>query len=193
MRETLSIHVELEIRACSEGDLPKMEWFGMYTPHREIIQQAFERQRLGENLMLVADLNGFPVGQVWIDLARSARERVGLLWALRVFPFLKGMGIGRRLVRAAERALAQRGYRVAEIGAEKGAAAAAVYERLGYRRVGQRYEHYSYTTPDGRFMHVPVDQWIFHKRLKAMKKRGSRKAAVAANASQWLGEKAQGG
>src|SRR4051812_19296174 len=65
---TFSVPLRVSIRPCMREALPQLEWFGLYTPHREIIGEAFDRQGRGENLMLVAEVNGFPVGQVWIDL-----------------------------------------------------------------------------------------------------------------------------
>ena len=63
-----SVPARLEIRLCREADLPQLEWFGMYSEHREIIRSTYESQERGETAMLVADLNGFPAGQVWINL-----------------------------------------------------------------------------------------------------------------------------
>ena len=163
VNETIPLQTHLTVRLCAENDLANLEWFGLHSDHRQIIREAFERQRLDENLMLIADLKGFPVAQVWIDLTRPERNRVALLWALRVFPCLQRLGIGERMVRAAERTLAQRGYREAEIGVEKGSPAANLYRRIGYRQVGERHEQYSYTTPAGEKMQIPVDQWIFRK------------------------------
>jgi ribosomal protein S18 acetylase RimI-like enzyme len=153
------------IRGCTAEDLADLEWYGMFTPHREIVCDAFRRHLREENIMLLADLNGFPVGQVWIDMMRFRRQKVGYIWALRVFPFLRGMGIGRRLVRAAERELAARGYREAEMAVEKTGRAIQLYERLGYRRVGARYEQYSYRRPDGDVVQVPQDLWVLRRRF----------------------------
>lgn len=161
-------HVPLPVtvRACVEGDLPQLEWFGKFTPHREIIRDAYERQQRGENLMLVAEVNQFPVGQAWIDLAKKRSESVGVLWAVRVLRPFRRSGIGSRLLRVAERVLRERGYAAAEIGVERhNSAARRLYERLGYWTVGEEREEYDYTTPDGVYTRVPVDQWILRKRL----------------------------
>src|SRR3954454_4848974 len=73
---SFTVPLRVSIRPCERDDLPGLEWFGLYTPHREIIAAAFDRQVRGTNLMLVAEANGFPVGQVWIDLEKQAAERV---------------------------------------------------------------------------------------------------------------------
>ncbi len=159
------VPLEVTIRACRKDDLPRLEWYGMFTPHREIFHSAWERHQRGENLMLVADSGDFPIGQVWIDLAKKRPAPTGVVWALRVFPFLKQQGIGHRLMQAAEEALHRRGFRQVEVGVEKGSPAFRFYERLGYRRSGTLYEEYSYTTPDGVALTVPVDQIVYHKEL----------------------------
>src|SRR5437868_4023084 len=69
-----TIGATVTIRPCVRDDLAKLEWFGLFTLHREIIHSAFERQERGENRMLVAELNSFPVGQVWIDLTTKQEE-----------------------------------------------------------------------------------------------------------------------
>ena len=166
--ESFTMPVRITIRSCTEADLPNHEWFGMFTEHREIIRQAFDRQAAGETAMLVADANGFPVGQVWIDYARKPEEGCALLWAVRVMPPFQRTGIGARLVGAAERHIRGRAVPWAEVGVERhNAMARRFYERLGYRFVGTLSESYSYTTPEGVPMTVPLDGWIFRKEVGA--------------------------
>jgi ribosomal protein S18 acetylase RimI-like enzyme len=163
----LTLELPVVIREAREDDLEALEWFGMFTAHREIIRDAFRRQRVGENLMLVAEANGFPIGQAWVDLARHADESMGLLWAVRVFPVFQGMGIGARLLDAAEDVLAARGYRWALIGVEKyNHAARRLYLRQGYEPWGELRESYTFTPPgaDGP-VQVPIDEWMLRKSL----------------------------
>jgi ribosomal protein S18 acetylase RimI-like enzyme len=157
---------EVLIRLCRAEDLPQLEWFGMYTHHREILQDAFARHLRGDQVMLVADLNDFPVGQAWLDLVKRSAEGVGYIWAVRVFPLLRNLGIGRQLMSCAEDVLRERGFGVAEVGVEKdNLDAQRLYERLGYTIHRALKEEYGYTTPAGeRGWHV-VDQWIMRKRL----------------------------
>src|SRR6188508_3179209 len=102
MKTRFSLELELKIRHCARQDLPQLEWFGLYTEHRQLIDEAFRRQQAGEVVMLVADLDGFPVGQAWLDLSAQAADSVGVIWAVRVFPLLRNHGIGTRLMLAAE-------------------------------------------------------------------------------------------
>ncbi|HET6568091.1 MAG TPA: GNAT family N-acetyltransferase [Rhodothermales bacterium] len=164
--ERFTVPVEVVVRCATQDDLDDMEWFGRFTHHREIIEEAYERQEEGTNVMLVADVNGAPVGQVWIDLERKADEGIGVLWAIRVFPWFRNMKIGSHLSQAAERLLCRRGYRYAELGVEKlNAAARRFYERHGYEVVGELHETYDYTTPSGRHVHTGLDEWTMRKRV----------------------------
>jgi GNAT superfamily N-acetyltransferase len=158
--------LRIDFRLCREDDLPSLEWFGLFWAHREIIRQAFDRQRRGEVLMLLAVTNGYPVGQAWMDLARLRSQNGALLWAVRVFPFLQGRSLGAALIARAERLLAARRLAFVEIGVEKdNPGARRLYERLGYRVTHEAREEYAYTTPDGERVRVPIDEWFLRKPL----------------------------
>jgi ribosomal protein S18 acetylase RimI-like enzyme len=165
------IVLDVLMRPCRQEDLPELEWFGMYRHHRQIFAEAFARHLRGENIMLVADLESFPVGQAWVDLVKRASEGIGYIWAVRVFPFLRGHGIGTGLMQAAEDLLRARGFAQAEVGVEKdNHAARRLYIRIGYHDYTDLREEYSYTTPDGVSAHHVVDQWILRKSLTSARR-----------------------
>ena len=154
------------IRPARQEDLPTLEWFGQHTPHREIITGAFRLQERGDGSMLLADVNGFPAGQICIDFLRKRPSGRATLWALRVFLPFRGLGIGGRLVRAAERVVIQRAIRYAELGVYRdNAGVLPFYERLGYEHCGRERGQFLYHTPEGRLVRVAIDQWLLHKRL----------------------------
>jgi ribosomal protein S18 acetylase RimI-like enzyme len=166
MKSRFSLELELNIRHCARQDLPQLEWFGLYTEHRQLIEDAFRRQEAGEVVMLLADLDGFPVGQAWLDLSAQAADSVGVIWALRVFPLLRNYGIGTRLMIAAEQLLFERGYRWSELTVDKHEPRARrLYERLGYRSMGSTEGLLSYTTPDKRLVARNLPLWILRKPL----------------------------
>jgi GNAT superfamily N-acetyltransferase len=109
--DEFELPLRISIRPCREDDLPELEWFGLHRHSRALIRAAWERTGGDGVVMLVADLGGFPVGQVWIDVEKKAAGSVGILWALRVIPCLQNLGIGTRLVRAAEDLIRRRGRR----------------------------------------------------------------------------------
>jgi ribosomal protein S18 acetylase RimI-like enzyme len=134
--EAFAVTLPVVIRPCREEDLPALEWFGLFAPHRALIRRVFEQHLRGEACMLVAEVNGEPAGQLWIEpdpgCAPSAE-----IWAVRVLPCLQGRGIGGRLVAAAESLLRERGYARAGIAFERdNPRARRWYERLGYACAG---------------------------------------------------------
>lgn len=161
-----TVSMPVTIRLCRKDDLPALEWFGMFTDHREMILAAYDSQERGEALMLVAEMQGFPIGQVWIDVTLEHVHAIGVLWAVRVFPTLQNRGIGTRLMVAAEDILRRRGCTAVELGVEKdNLPAKRFYERQGYRVVADTRDEYSYTTPGGVLVCVPTEQWILRKPL----------------------------
>jgi ribosomal protein S18 acetylase RimI-like enzyme len=165
-RYQVAPRVAAKIRACRRHDLAALEWSGMFTDHRAIIRDAFERHCRGENVFLVADLGGFPAGQVWIDLTRKRTLRSAVIWALRVFPSLQNKGMGGDLMRAAEHVAAARGFLYAELAVELGnPRVIPFYERLGYRRDRRETESFRYVTPDGRRVDRPLHLLIYGKKL----------------------------
>lgn len=156
----------LTIRPARHEDLQALEWYGLHTPHREIIAGAFQLQERGDGAMLLADVNGFPVGQICIDFLRKRPSARATLWALRVFQPFRGIGIGVRLVRAAERVVIQHGVPFAELGVDRdNVGVLPFYERLGYEHCGRERGQFLYHTPEGRLVRVAIDQWLLHKRL----------------------------
>lgn len=172
--QQFAVELAVTIRPCKERDLPGLEWFGMFTPHRELIRAAFERQQRGEVLMLVADINDFPAGQAWIDLTKKRDESVGVVWAVRVIPFLQNLRIGTRLIAAAERALVNHGFAYSELGVEKNNVdAKRLYERIGYSVVSEEQDEFSCGTPDGSLRQVPVEELILRKKLRRLSRTAS--------------------
>ena len=134
-----TVSVEFEIRPARTEDLPALEWMGLFSAHREIIQRAFRAQEHGDALLLLAIAGTFPVAQVWIDFARRPEQRVATIWAVRTFFPLQGRGIGRQMMLAAEEAIRARGIRRAQLEVERdNADAKRFYQRLGWRSAGRQ-------------------------------------------------------
>lgn len=133
--EMFRVAMDVVIRRCRGEDLAALEWFGLFP--RQVIESTFESVQRGQAIMLVVEVNRTPSGQLWIDLTRKELDSTGFLWAIRVFPCLQNLGIGTRLVGAAEQILRDQGFRYAELTAEMdNLGAKRLYERLGYCVVG---------------------------------------------------------
>lgn len=177
MIDRFSVTMQIDLRTCEEHDLLPLEWDGAFTSHRAIIQAQYERHLRGKNVMLVADQGGYPIGQVWIDLERYAAERVALLWALRVIAPLQSLGIGRRLIAAAEEVAAAAGFDVIELAVDKdNLRAYRLYERVGYAPIRDEVSAETYVAPDGSSTQEIHDQWILRKPLEGSRLEPSRAA-----------------
>ncbi len=167
--ERFELVVPVRLRACVEADLPALECGGAFAHHRELIREAFARQRGGAVVMIVAEAGRALAGQLWVDLERRRAAGAGFLWALRVASWIEGRGLGTRLLAAGERVAASAGLAAAEIGAEAwNAGALRLYERLGYARVARIAETYGYTPPGKARETVELDEWILRKELVRM-------------------------
>lgn len=176
-----TLALPVTIRPARQDDLPTLEWYGLHTPHREIIAGAFRLQERGDGAMLLADVNGFPVGQICIDFLRKRPSGRATLWALRVFQPFRRLGLGVRLVRAAERLVVQRSVPFAELGVDRdNAGVLPFYERLGYEHCGRERGQFLYHTPEGRLVRVAIDQWLLQKRMtEAVRPEGGRGLRLA--------------
>ncbi len=161
---TIDLEAQVFIRACREDDLFHLEWFGAFTEHRALIREAFDRQARGEVLMLLAELQHFPIAQIWIDFARKAEDSVAILWAYRTLDPFKGLGIGRALLATAEAEVARAGFDCAEIAARyDNETARSLYERRGYTLFGDERDTFSYEQPDGLWVTETSEHWLLRK------------------------------
>jgi GNAT superfamily N-acetyltransferase len=92
-------------------------------------------------VVLVAELDGAVVGCLSTSVMRVLHRPapVGRISMMVVEEALRGLGIGAALVRAAERALAERGCYMVEVTSNvRRTEAHRFYERLGYERTSVR-------------------------------------------------------
>jgi ribosomal protein S18 acetylase RimI-like enzyme len=167
----LRLEIEIVLRLARQDDLTKLEWYGQYAHFRPLFQRAFKEQQEGRRWMLLADCNGFPIGQLFVQLV-SAEEEIadgvsrGYLYALRVMEMFRGQGIGTRLVEAAESRLAGDGYQWATIAvAKENAAARRLYERMGYQIFRDDPGEWRYRDHQGKARNVREPCWIMEKPL----------------------------
>jgi ribosomal protein S18 acetylase RimI-like enzyme len=161
--QELEFKARVIIRAVRAEDLPKLEWFGAYAHFRELYQRTWHDHQAGRRLMLVADLQDFPVGQVWLDVTPA---EYAYLYALRVMEPLQGLGIGTRLIESAELLAQSHAYRQIHLAVERNnTGARRLYERLGFRIFSQRVDTWSYTDHHGRVNWVQEDVYGMRKTL----------------------------
>ena len=171
-RDKLSLQIDVLFRPAEKADLPKLEWYGQYTHFRRVFQRAYEDQLAGRRLMLVAEINGWPIGQIFLQLETLDEPLIGggkrgYLYSLRVMDHLQGRGIGTALVQEAESLLISRGYASVSIAAAKdNPGARRLYERLGFHVFMEDSGRWQYTDHEGRIRNVVEPCWVLEKRLR---------------------------
>ena len=157
------IRAQVTIRFARADDLPKLEWFGAFAHFRDYYQRTWRDHQAGRRLMLVAELQNFPVGQVWLDVTPLD---YAYLYSLRVMEPLQGLGLGTRLIQSAEMLARSYGYGQIQLAVEKtNTAALRLYERVGFQVFSQRVDVWSYVDHHGETHWVQEDVYGMRKAL----------------------------
>ena len=147
------------IRPLKNNELSLLEDFlyyaifvpeGVDAPPREIINlpelQIYIRDfgTQPNDHCLVAELGGAVVGAVWVrDMPDFGHIADGVpSFAISVKPEYRGSGIGTNLMRSMLDHLRQRGYKKASLSVQKANYAARMYQKLGFRTIGENDEEY---------------------------------------------------
>ena len=166
-KPTLTVSLPVVIRAATQQDLPRLEWYGQYSHFRNLFRRAYRDQQLGTRLMLVADCNGFPIGHIFILFMDDEQDnKQAYFYSLRVMDMFHSQGIGTHLLMEAEAHVLARGYHYLTIAAAKtNHAARRLYERLGYEVFMDDRGEWSYTDHLGKTRHVKEPCWLLQKTL----------------------------
>lgn len=167
----LRIAADVVIRPADLADLEGLEWFGQYAHYRRLFRETWHDQQRGLRLMLIADFNRFPVGQIFLQLqsSRPTPDQTTRIYfyALRVLEPFQRMGIGTALLHAAEAFAGRQNYGWATIAAGKdNPAARQLYERHGYAVCGEEEGDWSYLDQHGRTRYVHEPCWVLEKSLR---------------------------
>lgn len=121
----------LELNDLTLADLPDIQWSGGPL-HPKAVADALIRAKLGEvEYLAIRSPNGKPICIGGIDYVKY--ESAGYLWQLATVEELRGLGLGSRLIKEAERRILRRGPTKVIIGVEViNTRAKALYDRLGY-------------------------------------------------------------
>lgn len=170
-RVTMTVHLPVTFRFAEKSDLPKLEWFGQYSHFRTLIRRAYREQLRGRRLMLLADVSGFPVGQIFIQL-ESNNDTVAdgymraYLYSFRVMEMFQGHGIGSRLLSEAESLLIKHQFQYATLSvAKNNERAFRLYRRSGYRVFGEDPGDWNYVDHRGITHYVHEPCWMLEKKL----------------------------
>jgi ribosomal protein S18 acetylase RimI-like enzyme len=163
--------VEVLIRQAREGDLSALEWEGRYQHFRRLYRRAMSQAKLGHRILLVAEVDGRIVGQIFAQLASGRADLAdgassGYLYAFRVRPNYRNQGIGTRLIESAQDELRRRGFRRVVIAVAKtNMGARRLYEKLGYKRFAEDPGEWSYIDHEGKLRHVSEPAYVLEREL----------------------------
>jgi ribosomal protein S18 acetylase RimI-like enzyme len=164
---------QVTIRLAERADLPLLEWEGEYIHFRRVYARAFERAERGNALLWVAQAEtGRLLGQVFVllrseydDEVADGRQRA-FIHSFRVRSELRGYGLGRRLLAAAEADLKARGFSWVYLHvAQDNDAAMRLYERCGYARMFAVTGDWTYEDHLGQERQVHEPGWRLSKAL----------------------------
>ncbi len=154
------VQAQGEVREGRAADIPHLEWHGG-PDLRDFYAKVWDSHQHGEATLLVADLGGFPIGQVVILWrGKPSHPHFPDLQSLRVHLAFRGLGIGSALIEAAEKLVAARGFERAglSVGLDN-PGAQRLYERLGYESHDVIYdEEWSYLDQHGA--HIVVKERV---------------------------------
>jgi ribosomal protein S18 acetylase RimI-like enzyme len=163
----MMLSMTVKLRPAVQEDVPKLEWYGQYTHYRNLFRRAYRDQMQGKRLMLIADVENFPIGHVFIQFVHTDNDGGwGYLYSLRVMDMFQGHGIGTRLIREAEARIEEHDLEWSTIAVAKdNPAARRLYERLGYDIFGEDSGQWSYIDHEGRTRQVSEPCFLLQKQL----------------------------
>lgn len=163
---------DINIRLATQADLPFMEWEGEYTHFRRVYARAWQRAERGDALLWVAERNDRLVGQLFVllrseyDPESADGQNRGFIHSFRVRSELRGLGLGSRLLFAAESDLVARGFQWAYLHvAHDNPDGIRLYERHGYQRIIPVKGEWVYEDHLGREQRVSEPGWRMAKLL----------------------------
>lgn len=155
--------MSIEIRVCEPSDVLALDWSGENI-YRDHFANQFARQQAGDATIFIAVEAEDVVGRVIADLEYGDPEEMWVL-GLEVRESHRRQGIATSLMKIAERAARQQQATCLRLTvAKSNRAAQQLYNRLGYRSVGED------TSPglkdkQGRYLAAPEPRWILERKL----------------------------
>lgn len=129
------------VRPLQKQDNLALEWHGG-DDLRGFYQRQWMSHEIGEAFVIVADFNGFPIGQAAIYWeGKAAHPGIPDLQSLRVHPLFQGQGIGTHLLNAGAQIVKDRGLKQIGLSVNpENLRAHHLYERCGYELMSEPYE-----------------------------------------------------
>lgn len=148
------------VRVIEERDLRLLEWQGG-EDLRSFYDDLWRNHQRNEIEVLVADFNQFPIGLAVIHWpGKPTHPGIPDVQSLRVHPVFRGLKVGSHLLRVCEAKVKERGFGCIGLSVNvDNPAARRLYERHGYRLVGEPYCDIWYYT-DARGQAIRVEESV---------------------------------
>lgn len=163
----------ITIRLVTETDLIHLEWEGEYKKYRRVYAGLYHNMLTGTTLMwLVENGAGLVIGQAFVMLKSSDKESAdgshrAYIFAFRVRPAWRNLGIGTRLMDHIEYDLLGRGFAYVTLNVAKdNPGARRLYERRGYKVTGSKPGVWSFRDDEGNIQHMVEPAWRMMKKLR---------------------------
>jgi ribosomal protein S18 acetylase RimI-like enzyme len=129
-----------------------------------LLQDRLRRQQDKQGVLLAAQVRGEVVGMIYVwleqaeeDAIREQLPNVPLLMQLEVHRDHRGRGIGRQLVRKAEKTLRRRGHKQAALAVRTdNERAIRLYDHIGYTQWGHEVVCHAFETHEAEHCYVMV-------------------------------------
>ena len=121
--------------------------------------------------MLIADVNNFPIAQLFIQFHSlefhfADGQQRAYVYSLRVMAPFQNQGLGSQLMTVAEETIRARGFSWVTIAVAKtNEGALRLYNRLGYKKFRDDPGKWSYVDPAGKRRSVDEPSWVLEKQL----------------------------
>ncbi len=160
------------IRNIRQSDLSALEWDGEFTHFRRLYSEAYRRSTQGMSVLWLAELAHEGVlGQVFVQLSCDRPELCNgidraYLYAFRVKPAYRSMGLGAHILAAVEDDLLNRQFHFLTLNvAKENERGQAFYRRHGFKVVASEPGRWSYIDHEGRIQKVHEPAWRMEKSL----------------------------
>jgi ribosomal protein S18 acetylase RimI-like enzyme len=167
----LTVRATITIRLLRLEDLPKIEWHGQFMHFRQMFQRAYREQVQGDRHCLIATMNNYPIGRLFVLRRQKLMDvpiykRRALLYSFHVMEAFQGLGIGTALLREAETHLKEFRFGFATLAvAKNNHKARRLYEKRGYRIVGDDTGEWTYTDHRGVLRKINEPSYLLEKSL----------------------------
>lgn len=164
----IRLEASVFIRPLVAADLPRLEWHGQFVQYRNVFARQYQDQQRGKRHLLVATLNDYPIGRLFILKKQrdnpTTDEKRAYLHSFHMMEMFRGLGIGTALMEEADYYLKANGYHWVNISvARHNKDALRLYLRSGFRIFAEDNGDWTFTDHYGALRNVTEPSYLLEK------------------------------